>query len=169
MNLEQQARDFASYHHAAINQRRKYTDEPYIVHPAAVADLVRSVPHTEAMLCAAWLHDVVEDTPCTLDEIRGAFGQEIAELVAMLTKVSRPSDGNRAARKAIDLAHMAKASPRAKTIKLADVIDNCSSIVDRDPAFAAVYLPEKAALLDVLREGDPDLYGRARRILTSSP
>jgi hypothetical protein len=83
----------------------------------------------------------------------------------MLTDVSRPEDGNRAARKAIDLAHTAKASPAAKTIKLADLIDNTRSIVERDPDFAKVYLQEKARLLEVLQEGDPTLMAMAREYL----
>ncbi|HET8685116.1 MAG TPA: HD domain-containing protein, partial [Methanosarcina sp.] len=87
-NLERLAMEYAAEAHAAINQRRKYTDEPYIVHPAGVVELVRSVKHTEAMLCAAWLHDTVEDTGASLFEIRGIFGKEVAEMVEMLTDVS---------------------------------------------------------------------------------
>lgn len=49
-DLETRAREFATRAHAAIDHRRKYTLDPYIVHPAAVADIVRSVPHSEAML-----------------------------------------------------------------------------------------------------------------------
>jgi len=60
---------------------------------------------------AAWLHDTVEDTPCTLDDVRNMCGEEVAVLVEMLTDTSKPEDGNRAARKAIDREHTAKASP----------------------------------------------------------
>src|ERR1700749_4267236 len=122
MGLESDARDFATRAHARVGQVRKYSGAPYIEHPAAVADIVRSVPHTEAMLAAAWLHDTVEDTGTTLDEIRAGFGDEVAELVEMLTDVSRPDDGNRAARKKVDRRHSARASAAAKTIKLADLI-----------------------------------------------
>ena len=164
--MEQRAREFAEAAHASIDQRRKYTGEPYIAHPAAVVDLVRSVPHTEAMICAAWLHDTVEDTPITLDEIERVFGFDVATLVEMLTDVSKRSDGNRKARKAIDRAHTAQASPAAKTIKLADLIDNTRSIVERDPEFAKVYLAEKALLIEVLRDGDPALWAKAAAMLT---
>lgn len=160
-SLEAKAQAFAGHYHGIIDQRRKYTGEPYIVHPAAVVGIVRTVPHTEEMLAAAWLHDTVEDTPATIEEVRRTFGRAVAGLVEMLTNVSRPEDGNRAKRKAIDLAHLAKASPEAKTIKLADLIDNTSSIVARDPAFARVYLSEKAKLLEVLREGDALLWEHA--------
>lgn len=164
--MEERAKDFATRYHASIDHKRKYTDEPYIAHPAAVVELVRSAPHTESMVCAAWLHDTVEDTPCTLDEIERVFGFEVATLVEMLTDVSKPGDGNRAVRKEIDRAHTAKASPQAKTIKLADLIDNTHSIVERDPAFAKVYLAEKALLLEVLREGDAALWEMAHGMLS---
>ena len=164
--MEQRAKDFATRYHASIDHKRKYTGEPYITHPAAVVELVRSVPHTEAMICAAWLHDTVEDTPCTLDEIEGVFGFEVAELVEMLTDVSKPSDGNRAARKARDRMHTAAANPQAKTIKLADLIDNTRSIVERDPTFAKVYLAEKALLLEVLRDGDASLLEMAHAAMS---
>jgi (p)ppGpp synthase/HD superfamily hydrolase len=162
--MEQHAKDFATRAHAGVNQRRKYTDEPYISHPAAVVELVRSVPHTYAMICAAWLHDTVEDTPVTLAEVELEFGPVVAMLVEQLTDVSRPEDGNRAKRKAIDRAHTAKASPEAKTIKLADLIDNTRSIVELDPGFAKIYLVEKVLLLEVLQEGDAGLWEMARRM-----
>ncbi len=167
-NLEFTAQAFAEHYHGIIDQRRKYTDEPYIVHPAAVVAIVRAVPHTPAMLAAAWMHDVLEDTPATVEEMRRTFGQEVTSLVEMLTNVSRPEDGNRAKRKAIDLAHLAKASPEAKTIKLADIIDNTNSIITRDPSFARTYLAEKARALIVLRDGDPDLWFHADALIASS-
>lgn len=163
--METSAKEFAAAAHARAGQLRKYTHEPYIAHPAAVVELVRSVPHTEAMLCAAWLHDVVEDTPVTIEEVAHLFGAEVASLVEMLTDVSKPSDGNRVERKALDRAHTAMASPAAKTIKLADLIDNTSSIAEHDPKFAQVYLAEKALLLDVLQEGDSTLRAMARHLL----
>ncbi len=161
---EENARRFAAERHGLMRQTRKYTGDPYIVHPAAVAGIVRSVPHTHDMIAAAWLHDVVEDTETSLQEITIEFGTSVAALVEMLTDVSVPSDGNRAARKVIDREHTAKASPDAKTIKLADLIDNASSIVAYDPEFAKVYLAEKRLLLDVLKEGDATLWNRAAEI-----
>src|SRR5688572_2066454 len=98
-DLESRARGFAERAHAAIGQRRKYTGEPYIVHPIAVAELVRSVPHTPEMIAAALLHDVVEDTPVTLAQIEAEFGPVVADLVDWLTDVSRPADGKRQVRK----------------------------------------------------------------------
>jgi (p)ppGpp synthase/HD superfamily hydrolase len=159
MSLEQKAKEFATKAHDG--QRRKYTNLPYITHPAAVVELVRSVDHTEEMLAASWLHDVVEDCGVSISEIREEFGDDVASLVDWLTDVSKPSDGNRERRKHLDMIHMANASPSAKTIKIADLIDNTLSIVIYDPEFAKVYLPEKMDLLQVLKEGDSDLWKRA--------
>jgi guanosine-3',5'-bis(diphosphate) 3'-pyrophosphohydrolase len=167
MSLEKRAAKFAAHWHGSTGQVRKYTGEPYINHPAAVAALVASVPHDEIMLAAAWLHDVVEDTPCTLLDIHNAFGLQVAALVEQLTDVSKPADGNRAKRKEMDRLHLSSASSKAKTIKLADLIDNSHSILERDPDFAKVYITEKRMLLEVLREGDAQLWDQAKRIVES--
>lgn len=159
--LEERALDFAATAHASIDQRRKYTGEPYIVHPVAVAALVRSVPHTPQMIAAAYLHDVVEDTPVTIEDIEREFGAEVADLVGWLTDISKPEDGNRRVRKKIDLDHTAMAPPTAKTIKIADLIDNTLTIRARDPSFWKVYRREKLALLEVLRDGDSNLWHQA--------
>lgn len=159
------AKVFCLASHASVGQLRKYTGEPYHLHPFEVADTVADTEYcTEEMIVAALLHDVVEDTQVSLDVIARQFGLVVAAYVEQLTDVSKPEDGNRAARKAIDLAHTAKASPQAKTIKLADLISNSRSIVERDPEFAKVYLAEKRALLEVLKEGDPTLYRIAYNI-----
>lgn len=168
LDIEKRAERFARNHHGLAGQSRKYTGEPYINHPAAVVKLVRSVPHTAAMLAAAWLHDVVEDTEASLDQVTRELGNDVAQLVAMLTSVSRPEDGNRAERKEIDNAHLAKASPDAKTIKLADIIDNSKSIVERDPKFASYYIEEKLSQIQVLKEGNTTLWEMAHKTLLES-
>jgi len=165
MNFVERARIFATAAHHAAGNVRKYTGEPYINHPAAVVMLVSCVPHTPEMLAAAWLHDTVEDTGVSLGLIEAEFGTEVAGLVEMLTDVSHAHDGLRAHRKAKDREHTAKASPAAKTIKLADLIDNTRSIVARDPEFAKVYMAEKALLLEVLTEGDATLFENAHALV----
>ena len=161
-DLVERARIFATAAHAAVAQLRKYTNEPYIVHPAEVVEIVRTVEHTDTMLAAAWLHDTVEDTGVTLETIRAEFGAEVADLVGWLTDVSRPDHGNRAQRKAVDRAHTAAAPAAAQTIKLADLISNTRSIVAHDPKFAVTYLAEKRLLLEVMTRGDAELLARAR-------
>ena len=160
--LETRARVFATAAHAAVGQLRKYTFEPYIVHPAEVVAILKTVDHTPEMIAAAWLHDVVEDTGVTLELVRREFGDSVADLVGWLTDVSRPDHGNRAARKAVDRAHTAAAPAEAQTIKLCDLISNTRSIVEHDEKFARTYLAEKRLLLEVMTKGDPELLARAR-------
>ena len=164
MDVVQKAQVFAIAAHAAVQQKRKYTGEPYIVHPAEVASIVASVEgSTPDMVAAAWLHDVVEDTGCTITDIHLAFGADIAALVGWLTDVSKPEDGNRAKRKAIDREHTAQAPAEAQTIKLADLISNSKSIMAHDPDFAVTYLAEKKLLLEVLTKGDRGLHAEASK------
>ena len=155
MELVERAREYAINAHKRIDHRRKYTQHPYSVHLGTVAKLVSSVTDDPEIIAAAWLHDVVEDTPATLYDIEVEFGKGVAALVEDLTDVSKPSDGNRAIRKAIDRQHLAQASPNAKTVKLADLIDNCQDICKNDKRFARVFLEEMDPLLNVLQEGDP--------------
>jgi len=165
-DIVRKAQVYAMAAHAAVGQRRKYTGEPYIVHPAEVAKIVAGVPGaTPDMVAAAWLHDVVEDTGCTFTDVHMAFGIDIATLVGWLTDVSRPDQGNRAYRKAMDRAHSAEAPAEAQTIKLADLISNSRSIVQHDPAFAKTYLEEKRLLLEVMTKGDPTLMAEARKYI----
>ena len=163
MTLEDRARTFATAAHAAVGQLRKYTHEPYIVHPAEVVQILKSRGYTDpAMVAAAWLHDVVEDTGVTLELVRAEFGDEVATLVGWLTDVSRPDHGNRAARKAVDRAHTAAAPAAAQTIKCCDLISNTRSIVEHDPKFAVTYLAEKRQLLEVMTKADVSLLQQAR-------
>jgi hypothetical protein len=163
-DLVRRAKEFAVQAHTRIVHLRKYTSAPYAVHLEHVALLVAAATDDPVTLAAAWLHDVVEDTPTTLEDLEREFGRPVAELVESLTDVSRPADGNRAARKGKDLQHLAQASPTAKTIKLADLVDNCRDICRHDRKFARVYLAEMKDLLPVLREGDRRLYGRAEAV-----
>jgi hypothetical protein len=160
-NLEEKASKFAISAHSRINQLRKYSQQPYDVHLRAVARLVASVSPDEPLIAAAWLHDTVEDTPATFEDIEREFGAEVAELVKQLTDISKPGDGNRATRKAIDRQHLAGASPGAKTVKLADLIDNCEDICRHDSRFGSLFLLEMQSLLEVLTEGDKKLYWKA--------
>ena len=162
MVLVQRAIEFATQAHAG--QTRKYKGEPYINHPIEVMQLVSTVTDDPEVLAAAILHDVVEDTPATIMNIRIGFTPRVAELVSDLTDVSKPEDGNRAE---LDRQHSAQASPEAQTIKLADLISNSKSIMEHDPRFAKVYMREKSALLEVLVQGHPTLHKQASDIVSS--
>lgn len=162
MDIVERARTFATAAHAATGQRRKYTHEPYIVHPEHVVNILRGRSFTTPeMLAAAWLHDVVEDTHVTPLDIDDMFGREVALLVMYLTD-SRAEVGNREYRKSVDMRRLGDAPAEAQNIKLADIISNTSSIVKHDPNFAKVYLKEKAAMLEVLTKADPALIEMAK-------
>ena len=163
MNKIDKAIIFAAKAHAG--QVRKYSGIPYITHPLAVMEVVSTVEHDEDMLVAAILHDTVEDTETTINDISIYFGNDVAELVDCLTDVSKPSDGNRALRKKIDRLMIASASPQVKTIKLADLIHNSESISKCDPEFAKVYMAEKKLLLGTLTGGDKNLMKIATKIV----
>jgi (p)ppGpp synthase/HD superfamily hydrolase len=166
MDLVHKAQVFAIAAHSAVGQKRKYTGEPYFVHPAEVARIVAEVPGSTAeMVAAAWLHDTVEDTGVTATDIHMNFGPEVAALVGWLTDVSKPEDGNRAHRKAMDRAHTAEAPAEAQTVKLADLISNSKSIMAHDPAFARTYLEEKRLMLAVMTKGDAGLHAEASRFV----
>ena len=168
--IVERARIFATAAHHAVGQVRKYTGEPYIYHPAEVVGILAGAGITQPeMLAAAWLHDVVEDTGVSLSIIRQEFGACVATLVEGLTDISKPEDGNRKARKEIDRYHISRQSPACKTIKLADLLSNTRSIVERDPEFAKVYLSEKRQLLEVLRQGDSGLWQQAFDIAYKRP
>ncbi len=147
------------------DQRRKYTDAPYYIHPFEVARILASIRASEEVQIAGLLHDVIEDCGVTKEEIAAQFGTRVADLVDMVTDVSKPEDGNRATRKALDRDHVAKADADGQTIKLADLISNARSIVEHDPKFAKVYMAEKRDLLAVLVRGDATLYQRAQEIV----
>lgn len=160
--LIEKARQLA--HRAHDGQRRKYTGEPYIVHPEAVAKIVSSVTDDPHVIAAAWLHDVVEDTSVTIDMIEAGFGKETAALVLELTNAKTP--GNRAYRKENDRKRMAGACVNAKTIKLADILHNVQDIIKNDPDFAVVYVDEERAMLEEsLIGGDQALYAAAKEII----
>lgn len=146
-------------------QKRKYTNEPYVNHCIAVADIVKSVCDDVEVICAAYLHDTIEDTNICRNLIVRGFGGRVLDLVLEVSDVSKPEDGNREARKQKDLEHLAKASPEGQTIKLADLIHNSQSITQYDKNFAKIYLKEKEKCLEVLTLGNKTLRERALVIL----
>ena len=152
----EKARVFAMAAHAAVRQLRKYTNDPYIVHPLAVAAKVALANGSDAMVCAALLHDVLEDTQVTEATLRTEFGHEVTNLVVWLTHVEVP--GNRSARKVAECKRLYGAPAEAQTIKLADLLDNAASIIKHDAKFAKVFLGEVRDLLMFLSQGDPELW-----------
>jgi len=154
----QQAVGFATCAHR--HQKRKYTGEPYINHCIAVARLVAASGAPVPCIIGAILHDTIEDTEVTFEDVLNQFGAHVAGLVMEVT--SPNGEGlSRQGRHALTIAHLGKVSAAAATIKLADIIDNTSNIHERDAEFALTYLPEKWDVLDVLRHGNEELHKRA--------
>jgi guanosine-3',5'-bis(diphosphate) 3'-pyrophosphohydrolase len=116
------------------HQRRKDQEaSPYINHPIELAHiLVNEARVTDPLvLIAAVLHDTVEDTDATLDEIAARFGREVSEIVAEVTDDKRlPKDE----RKRRQVEHAPHASFRAQQVKLADKIGNLRDLAARPPA-----------------------------------
>ena len=150
MKITYLAMIYATAAHAAVGQKRKYDGAPYIVHPTRVADIVAKFGGTEQQVAAAYLHDVVEDTGVTMQDIRDMFGLDIALIVDGLTDVSVPEDGNRATRKALDRQHTYHASAEAQFVKCADIIDNSRDIRENDPSFWKVYRQEMLLTLEAM-------------------
>jgi (p)ppGpp synthase/HD superfamily hydrolase len=164
-NIVERARTVAIAAHSATGQRRKYTGEPYWVHLQEVADTVAYVSQDTAMVAAAWLHDILEDTQLELDLLLRLFGEDVTDMVVWLTDTAKISDGNRATRAGIERMRLASASARVQTIKIADIMSNVRSIAEHDKKFARIYLPEKSLLLDELLLGDPILRVNARAMV----
>ena len=165
-DLLEKAYAFANEKH--IGQIRKYTNEPYIVHPCSVSSIISThmsnieplfafSPLDVARIQAiALLHDTIEDTNTTYNEIEDEFGIYTRNIVYWLTNVSKPEMGYRAYRKKMDLQHILQAPVEAMCLKMADVIDNCKDIVQRElesnepSTFAKRYLKEKLTFLKAI-------------------
>ena len=125
------------------------------------------------MVYAALLHDVLEDTPTTesdlisllikTKELNLGEVKDVVNLVKELTDVytteSYPNT-NRRGRKELEALRLGKISPRAQTIKYADLLDNSEDILRNDPKFAEVYLKEKRDILKYMDSGNKSLYKR---------
>ncbi len=133
MQLVQKAFNFAREAHR--NQTRK-SGEPYIIHPIAVALIIANeLQLGAAPVCAAFLHDVVEDTPCTDETIQQEFGEDVAFLVKVVTKkkknqyeMSKQLDNFK---QMLDSMHY---DIRAILLKLADRLHNMRTLESMSPA-----------------------------------
>ena len=126
------AASFAAYKHR--NQRRKDADaSPYINHPLGLACVLADEGEVidPAILCAALLHDTIEDTDTTPEELEREFGMEIRALVQEVTDdKSLPKEE----RKRAQVEHAAHISDKAKRVKLADKICNLRDVASTPPS-----------------------------------
>jgi guanosine-3',5'-bis(diphosphate) 3'-pyrophosphohydrolase len=160
---------FANNAHGS--QTRRYTPDPYMVHPVRVMEICRNYLPQLPVLAAALLHDVLEDTPVSTDALRHFLTEQMAkddceltmkyviELTDIYTRQAYPK-WNRRKRREMEFERLSIASSEAQTIKYADIIDN-TDVTENDPDFARVYLNESMKLLQKIDRGHPDLHQRA--------
>ena len=151
---------FAAHKHRG--QRRKDVEaSPYINHPLTLANLLANEGGVDdpITLCAALLHDTVEDTDTTADELQREFGAEIS---AVVLEVTDDRTLPKAERKRLQVEHAAVISDRAKLVKLADKISNLRSMQTSPPADWKLerkieYFEWAARVVDGLRGTNADL------------
>ncbi|WP_123664008.1 RelA/SpoT family protein [Actinocorallia herbida] len=126
VRLIERAYDVAAHYHR--DQKRKSGD-PYITHPLAVTTILAELGMSTETLCAALLHDTVEDTSYTLEELRADFGDEIAALVDGVTKLDKVKYGDAAEAETVRKMVVAMARDiRVLVIKLADRLHNMRTL-----------------------------------------
>ncbi|AMV36425.1 HD domain-containing protein [Planctomyces sp. SH-PL62] len=165
--LESASRFAAVAHQGQV---RRSSETPYFQHVAAVAGILERAGFAEDVVIAGLLHDVVEDTPTTLDEVSRSFGPEVARLVGFCSEVKLDASGRKRPwidRKTDHLAALADAPVEARAVILADKLHNLAAIahdlargVDVWAAFHAdreQVLWYYEASLRVCGEGDPRL------------
>jgi guanosine-3',5'-bis(diphosphate) 3'-pyrophosphohydrolase len=153
------AATFAAERHR--DQRRKGKDaSPYINHPLALASLLAERGERDpTLLMAALLHDTVEDTATTFEDIERSFGREVADIVR---EVTDDKTLTRAERKRLQIEHAAYLSRRAMLVKLADKICNLRDVVVSPPADWSQqrkreYFDWAKGVVDRMRGVHPDL------------
>ncbi|MHC2249944.1 HD domain-containing protein [Bradyrhizobium elkanii] len=154
-SLITRAEDFAKRKHQG--HLRKFTKAPYWLHLEEVAETLHQYAAPAEVIAAGWLHDTIEDTDTSYQELVGAFGAVVANIVVEVTDVSRQDScktpdgvGNRALRKTIDRQFLAGASWQGQFVKCADMLSNTRDILEHGGGFARTYVPEKKALILVL-------------------
>jgi GTP diphosphokinase / guanosine-3',5'-bis(diphosphate) 3'-diphosphatase len=144
-------------------QRRKDIDTPFINHPLQLAYiLVQADIEDPVVLAAALLHDTIEDTNTTHDELEIVFGHEIANIVSECTD---DKSLGKLERKQAQIDHAATISPKAKLVKLADKIANVSDIDGAPPAGWSLerkreYFDWAKKVVDQIRGTNPVLEAR---------
>lgn len=165
---------FAGEAHAG--QIRKYTPEPYIVHPIRVMELCARYTLATPVLSAALLHDVLEDTEVSEKKLHRFLhsvmieeeAKKTLELVVDLTDVyvkAKYPHWNRIKRKRMEAQRIAQTSADAQTIKYADIIDNCTEIILYDDEFGPRFLFECKMLLERINKGHSQLYRQAKEVV----
>src|SRR6185437_9511612 len=133
ISLIRKAWDFTVKHHAG---QLRASGQPYIVHPLEVAEVLVEMKLDAAAIAAGLLHDAVEDTPATNEEIQAAFGEQVAHIVEGVTKIDKIQFANREDRQAENVRKMLLAmvsDVRVVLIKLADRLNNMRTLEHLKP------------------------------------
>ncbi len=148
LKLEVEAREFA----ARAHRGQKYGSKPYTFHLSAVRDVVEDFGLRGPLGVAAWLHDVVEDTSVTREEVAERFTTVVADLVWAVTGVggSRSERVKDAYAKVVAHSRSAPASASAAKLKLADRIANAEQSREDNPRVYAMYLKEQAGFMAMI-------------------
>lgn len=117
--MRDKAKQFATKAHEG--QKRKNSDIPYITHPIRVAERLEAYGFREELICAAYLHDVVEDTPIEIEDIEKEFGSKVAKIVAAHTEDKSQSWQER---KQHTIVSIKDADLEVKYLIVADKLDN---------------------------------------------
>lgn len=165
MELLEKAQRWSARGHFGVN--RKFGTIPYIVHPEAVAEIISQVTDDIDVIAAAWLHDIVEDTNATIDDIRSEFNDNIAQLVWEVSKITDNCSCSRDFRVMMNCVHYGNGLKWAKAIKIADAIHNLPSMIRDNPTFAARYVTEKKILLEFIKDGHPLLASILEEIISN--
>lgn len=172
VQLVLEAAQFAAHKHK--DQRRKDSKgSPYINHPIALANILRGEGRVtdEVAIAAALLHDTIEDTETSYEELRGQFGREVADVVAEVTDTKWLE---KKSRKRLQISKAARASEAAKLVKLADKISNLRDIIASAPAGWSVerkreYFDWAKAVIDQIRGTNTKLERRFDQLFRQRP
>ncbi|MDQ1089109.1 HD domain-containing protein [Siphonobacter sp. SORGH_AS_1065] len=175
MEILEAITDFARKAHEG--QRRKFVDEPYLNHLVRVSEICKEVTSELPIIAAALLHDLLEDTEVTSEELSAFLSQRFSpeetrqtlkwvhELTDVYTHADYPK-WNRDKRKTKEAERLGKISATAQTIKYADILDNSLDIMKSGSGFAPRYLIEAKMNLEKMNRGNKELYKKAKEAVS---
>lgn len=161
-------------------QLRKYTNDPYWTHPLDVAKIVDKFDKTLGLIEISLCHDLFEDTKTNYEVLStkmNEIGYSTTERIFVCRGVESLTDTmtsenyphfNRGKRKQFEAHRLAKIGAHYQTVKYADLIHNTSSIIKHDVGFSKKYIPEKRYILNLMRNGNIDLFIECYKTLISA-
>ena len=172
LGLVLKAVKFATWKHRA-QPRKDAKKSPYILHPVALADVLwnEGGVRDAVVIASALLHDTLEDTAATPEELKGAFGAQIAAIVEEVTDVKWVA---KKVRKRLQVARAGRSSLRAKQVKLADKICNLRDILASPPVGWSLqrkrdYFDWAKTVVDQVRGANPRLERRFDQLYRQRP